>query len=130
MVSLTPAKESIKSQQRVRPLNANGDVGKPERTDSGSDKAEKKSGAAAEAAKDAGRDGCRHPAANGSGRGASKASGEGSGRHKRHKMTFEEAKENVTSALGVAGSHTSMIQVPRVHSADVRWHVCVHMLFW
>lgn len=108
MVSLAPAQHSGKSQQRVRPLNANGEPSKPERTDSGSEKAEQKpEGAAADAAKAV----AKATAANGSGRGSAKASSEASGRGKRTKMTFEEAKENVSKALGVAGSHTSMIQV-------------------
>jgi hypothetical protein len=113
MVSLAPAQTSGKSQQRVRPLNASGEPAKPERTDSGSDKAEKKSDSSAvtDAARAVAKATSANGSGSGSGRSSSRAGGEAGGRTKRSKMTFEEAKENVTKALGVAGSHTSMIQV-------------------
>jgi hypothetical protein len=130
MVSLVPTQQSTKSQQRTRPLNAKGEPLKPERTNSGGsgDKAEKKSegGAAANAAKAA----AKAASANGSGSGRGSArtgGGASSGRTKRTKMTFEEATQNVTKALGVAGSHTSMIQVRGPHSSGARCSIgCYH----
>jgi hypothetical protein len=123
MVSLAPAQNSGRSQQRVRPLNANGEPLKPERTDSGSEKAEKKpeSASAADAAKAVAKATSANGSGSGSSRGSARAGGEASGRTKKSKMTFEEAKENVTKALGVAGSHTSMIQVwmTAVRSAEL-----------
>lgn len=128
MVSLTPAQNSGKSQQRVRLLNANGEPSKPERTDSGSEKAEKKpeAAAAADSPKSAANGLSRGAvSANDSSRGGTKSGGEASGRGKRSKMTFEEAKTNVTNALGVAGSHTSMIQVCWTSGIIVITMICV-----
>lgn len=120
MVSLAPTQQSTKSQQRTRPLNAKGEPLKPERTNSGGsseraekERAEKRSegGAAADAAKAAAKSASANGSGSGSSRGSARAGGEAGARTKRTKMTFEEATQNVTKALGVAGSHTSMIQV-------------------
>jgi hypothetical protein len=118
MVSLAPTQQSAKSQQRTRPLNAKGEPLKPERTNSGgsSERAEKEKRSEGGATTDAAKAAAKATSANGSGsgssRGSARAGGEaGAARTKRTKMTFEEATQNVTRALGVAGSHTSMIQV-------------------
>jgi hypothetical protein len=131
MVSLAPTQQSTKSQQRTRPLNAKGEPLKPERTNSGGsgDKAEKKSegGAAVDAAKAAAKAASANGSGSGSSRGSARTGGEASsGRTKRTKMTFEEATQNVTKALGVAGSHTSMIQVRGPHSSFARCTIICH----
>ena len=122
MVSLAPTQQSTKSQQRTRPLNAKGEPLKPERTNSGgsNERAEKEKrsegGAATDAAKAAAKAASANGSGSGSSRGSARAGAEAGARTKRTKMTFEEATQNVTKALGVAGSHTSMIQVRGLHT--------------
>lgn len=125
MVSLTPgvSPPQGRSQQRIRPLNG-GDAAVPDSrsnsaTDKNSDPAAADGARAQDAAAGSGH-GSRGATGGGEG-GASRAAGDGSGKGKRatkySKMTWPEVKEAVTNSLGVAGSHTSMIQVPTARAA-------------